>query len=324
MRQQKFNEMLSEALTDSEIQQQVRALLQQKKAQSVEELKQQTEPILARTEQEMKERAPIIAALKAEHVVLSEDEPQVDSEKVMELKQALQSKQTELEESQKQAMFYSEQLAKLQADLQAATKQKHETEQRLAEEKQQLLTAQQQIEQLQKQAHAASEQRQCAEQRLGEQQQQTTFYAEQLRNIQQQFLHVLAAYSDYEQLAADTKARLAGIVKGDSVETFLYCGVQYENIDPLWEMIKREIIEERLADVPKLEAIFSFFLQAHNSIYASPLFMRITVTIGEPLDEDLHIRTSNGRVAGNVQQLYLAGYRNVKMNKLVKKSVVLV
>lgn len=324
MRQQRFNEMLVEALEDKDIQQQIRQLMTGNNETSFEELKERTEQTIMRSEREMQERAVVLNELQSprvEAVELMQSEIHLLQEQL----RTVMLEKNNFEQILKKQKEDGEQQTERMLALQRQMQQNQVTLQRqLTEEQEKTKRLTQQLSQLQKQEQAAQEQRQYAEQCLVEQQKQTTFYADALRKLQQQFSNVLAAYNEYEQLMPTTKARLAGIVKADNMETFISCGVQYENIDPLWEFIKREIIEERLEDVEKLENIFDFFLQAHNGIYTSPLFVRTTVTIGELLDEDVHIRTSNSRVTGPVQRVYLAGYRNMKTNKIVKKSVVLV
>ena len=169
-----------------------------------------------------------------------------------------------------------------------------------------------------------SQQLKLCEQQVQQQQQQISQQSIELNRYHMNFGNVLAAYEQFQQLNASTKTALNNILKAETLETFIYCGVQYENIDPLWEAMKREIVEGRTMQFEQLDALFIFFLQAHNTIYSTPLFVRNQVVPGEMLDEDIHIRTATSSIRGPIQQVYFAGYTNAKTNKIVKKSVVFV
>ncbi|MFD9628280.1 coiled-coil domain-containing protein [Peribacillus muralis] len=128
-------------------------------------------------------------------------------------------------------------------------------------------------------------------------------------------------YEVVQQLSEPTKSSLKGIFKGGSVQDFIVCGVQYENISSLWDFIKNEIMEGREQEREILLALFLFFFQEHGKTYDSPLYKLQQVKMDEVFREDLHIRALNSKVSGDVTDILLPGYISIN-GKTIKKSVV--
>ncbi|SOC09129.1 hypothetical protein SAMN05880501_105183 [Ureibacillus xyleni] len=143
-----------------------------------------------------------------------------------------------------------------------------------------------------------------------------------ITHLESRFVGAEAAFSEFLQLTAPTRLALQGIFKGYSIDEFLYCGIQHENIEPLWEYIKREILEDRVSDIACLVGIFNFFFEAHNKVYDQPLFERLSVLVGDSFDEQEHIRGTQSKVSGMISEVLFIGFRNKKTNKIIKKSIV--
>ncbi|MCK8826591.1 hypothetical protein MWH25_02355 [Natroniella acetigena] len=145
---------------------------------------------------------------------------------------------------------------------------------------------------------------------------------EEIRRLKDRFKGVGDIYKVYLNLSSGNKSSLQGIFKGDSIEEFIYCGVQYDNLESLWEYIKREVIEDKNSEINKLDQIFTYFFAAHNRIYDSPLYKRQEVKVGESIDEDKHIRGRDSKVIGEIKEVLFRGYINLKTDRVIKKSVV--
>ena len=133
---------------------------------------------------------------------------------------------------------------------------------------------------------------------------------------------VRESYDTYLSLSSEVRESLKGIFRGGTIEEFFSCGVQYENIESLWDFIKIGVLEEKETDSKSLIFIFIFFFKAFNKIFASPLYVMEETNQGQLFDYDLHIRTGSSKVMGQISYVLLPGYRNAKTNKLIKKSVV--
>lgn len=129
-------------------------------------------------------------------------------------------------------------------------------------------------------------------------------------------------YSTYKNLPEENKKILKGIYKGDTFESFLYCGVQYSNIEALWEYVKTLIVNGNLENIEELRKIFKFFLKSHNKIYDTDIYMLQEVSLGDTFDEDSHMRGFNSKISGKINEIYLQGYINLNTRKIVKKTIV--
>ncbi|GAB6100655.1 hypothetical protein JCM16358_25340 [Halanaerocella petrolearia] len=145
---------------------------------------------------------------------------------------------------------------------------------------------------------------------------------EEIKRLSNRFQGIEEVYNTYLNLSSKQRQALQGIFKGNSIDEFIFCGVQHENVDSLWEYIKREVIEGHEEGLTELEKIFRYFFVAHNKIYANPLYKIQEVETGEEFDEDKHIRGKNSKVRGRITDVLFKGYINLNTDRVVKKSVV--
>lgn len=143
-----------------------------------------------------------------------------------------------------------------------------------------------------------------------------------ISNFKNEFKDIRLAYSIYLGLHESIKGQLDGIFKGRDIEKFLYCGVQYKNIEALWEYMKILSVNGKNENLIQLNNIFKHLLNTYNQIYEKPLYEIQKVEIGETFDEDKFIRGYSSKINGNIQEVYVNGYINLNTNNIVKKSVV--
>lgn len=138
----------------------------------------------------------------------------------------------------------------------------------------------------------------------------------------EQFENQIKVYSLYKNLSPRAIKSLENIFKGDSIDLFMACGIQEDNINSLWYYIKNEIIEERDEDIEKLKFIFEYFFNLYivpNDYYTSQ-----EIKIGDKFDTSIHIAHSRGKSSGEVKEVLLRGYLNKNTKKIINKSLVLV
>ncbi|WP_432205055.1 coiled-coil domain-containing protein [Cetobacterium somerae] len=138
----------------------------------------------------------------------------------------------------------------------------------------------------------------------------------------EQFENQIKAYSLYKDLSPRAIKSLENIFKGDSIDTFMACGIQKDNINSLWYYIKNEIIEEREEDIEKLKFIFEYLFNLY--IIPNDYCIWQDIKIGDKFDTFIHIAHSKGRASGEVKEIILRGYLNKNTKKIINKSVVLV
>jgi len=138
--------------------------------------------------------------------------------------------------------------------------------------------------------------------------------------LKDRFADLEAVYQLYLNLPAANKNSLSSIFKGETVEEFIFCGVQYDNVESLWDYIKNEAINGH--DIKPLQPIFDCFFKAYNTNYEPPLYQIATTDCGETFDTSRHIRGADSRVSGEIKEVVLQGYENTRTGKLIKHSVV--
>jgi hypothetical protein len=146
-------------------------------------------------------------------------------------------------------------------------------------------------------------------------------YLYELQNRRADYQEAEELYDSIQHLSEKTRNSLKRIFKGTTVQDFIICGVQYENISSLWDFIKNEIIEGREIERETLIAIFQYFFQVYSKTYDTPLYKTQEVQINDFFREDLHIRASNSKVSGNITEILLPGYISIN-GKIIKKSIV--
>ena len=143
-----------------------------------------------------------------------------------------------------------------------------------------------------------------------------------IKQLGNRFKEIEDVYNIYTNLSENSINSLNAIFKGDTIEEFIFCGVQLDTIEALWEFSKREILEGRMEEVKALYSIFTYFLNAYNKVHETPIYAIHKVSIGEKFDEDKHIRSLGGKVSGNITEVIFKGYTNIRNGKIVKKSIV--
>ena len=146
-------------------------------------------------------------------------------------------------------------------------------------------------------------------------------YFNELQKRKADYREVEELYEAVQQLSETTKNSLKGIFKGETVQEFIVCGVQYENISSLWDFIKNEIMEGREQEREILFALFQYFFQEYRKIYDTPLYKMQEVKMNEVFREDLHIRALNSKISGTITDILLPGYLSIN-GKIIKKSIV--
>ncbi|WP_156904817.1 hypothetical protein [Ferrimonas senticii] len=197
----------------------------------------------------------------------------------------------------------------------------------LAEANSQQLTEQcqqQQAEsaQLQRQLATAQQVAQVAQKQLQQQQDVLTDLEQRLAWYRDNFDRELRLYETHQGLSDATKASLSGIFKDVSIQGLIACGVQESNIANLWEYIKAQTVEGNNADLAKLHYLFDELFA--RFVLAYPMYQRTTGETGTAFDAQLHIKHhSSVATSGSIQQVMLSGYRNLRTDKVIKQSLIL-
>ena len=148
-----------------------------------------------------------------------------------------------------------------------------------------------------------------------------------LKEFKAQFEKSVNLFNKYKNLSEDTLYSLENVFLIRDFSSFLYCGVQYDNIEALWDFIKSEINRNKSnKDIKVLKEIFYYFFDAHNKIYDSPKYelLKYETEIGDNFDDDFHIRGNNSKPSGEIREILLYGYKIINNDRVMKKSVVII
>lgn len=127
-------------------------------------------------------------------------------------------------------------------------------------------------------------------------------------------------YNNYISLGESVHRELENVIKVDCAENFLCSGTQWDNLEPLWDFISYKLDEYNDEKINKLIGIFEYLFERYNSV--TKIYSLLETQEGEELDEDLHTRASNSLVTGTISKVLLRGYKNIRTDRVIKKSMV--
>lgn len=128
----------------------------------------------------------------------------------------------------------------------------------------------------------------------------------------------LEIYNLYKSIDGNVKNELQEIFKGETFEDFLFNGAQIRNIDILWEISKKSIVEKTKVS-EKVVIIFYYFFDRINRTYGKPMYEYLDIKIGERFNSTNQF--SVGKASGDIKEILLKGYQD-RSGKVIKKSIV--
>lgn len=134
------------------------------------------------------------------------------------------------------------------------------------------------------------------------------------------FSEVHQYYTKYMSLDQSIHLALENVIKRDNAISFLCSGTQWDNLEPLWEFISYKLDTYSEEELETLIEVFHYFFEQYNQI--TKRYVLLEVHVGETFDEDFHTRASNSQVVGQISRVLLQGFKNIKTDKIIKKSIV--
>lgn len=128
----------------------------------------------------------------------------------------------------------------------------------------------------------------------------------------------LEIYNLYKSIDGNVKNELQEIFKGETFEDFLFNGAQIRNIDILWEISKKSIVEKTKVS-EKVVIIFYYFFDRINRTYGKPMYEYLDIKIGARFNSTNQF--SVGKASGDIKEILLKGYQD-RSGKVIKKSIV--
>ena len=132
--------------------------------------------------------------------------------------------------------------------------------------------------------------------------------------------NLLIAFSEFSNLNDKTRTSLESIFPQSTFKGFISAGLRLNNIASLWEMTKRNIFNNSLEDIDKLNKIFEVLLLVYNDGSKEKQFELITPSIGSKYDSAT-CAIKEMKSSGKVSAVYLSGYKNVKDGSIHKAVI---
>lgn len=144
--------------------------------------------------------------------------------------------------------------------------------------------------------------------------------ATELKGYQADFGLIRQHYADYMKLDESIRHDLKRVIQADHIMSFYSSGIQWENIEALWEWLSYQLDTLALGNREILIRTFYYFFEQYN--HAMEDYELLEVHTGESFDEELHTRASQSNVAGAISEILLKGYKRKRTQKLTKKTIV--
>lgn len=142
----------------------------------------------------------------------------------------------------------------------------------------------------------------------------------QYNEMQNSYKSIIEAYNAFLSLGNQTKERLRNIFVSDTLESFISACFDWDNVEGIWNYVKREVIEKSNAEVDSLHRIFRFMFQGYNARYREAQYVLISPAAGTKYDSEeqviLGIKTD-----GTINKVCLEGYRKPN-GKVICKALV--
>ena len=135
------------------------------------------------------------------------------------------------------------------------------------------------------------------------------------------YFNLEEAYQGFYKLSVETKDRLKNIFQTESIEGFLSAGLQWENIEGIWNFLKRKIIEGDYREVEILREIFIYLFDTYNQRFSMQLYTLINPNVGDRYDSDQYIILGT-KTDGNVIKVLLEGFVNNRTGKIIHKALI--
>lgn len=138
------------------------------------------------------------------------------------------------------------------------------------------------------------------------------------REYENSFKALNEHYLAYMSLSDEIHRDLERVLSARSAELFLSWGVQWSNLEALWDFISYKPESYSQAELEVLTGIFDYLFDLYADTNAG--YVRLDVNVGDEFDEDVHTRAPGSAVYGRITKVLLRGYRGA--NGKIKKSMV--
>lgn len=132
--------------------------------------------------------------------------------------------------------------------------------------------------------------------------------------------NLVVAYQNFDSLSEKTKNSLVSVFPRGTFLGFVSSGLRLNNIASLWETARRNIFNDNLEDIEKLNEIFTILLNVYNEGSQNKQFELVIPEIGSKYDSQ-SCSIKELKSSGTVSKVYLAGYKNIRDGSMHKAVI---
>lgn len=131
---------------------------------------------------------------------------------------------------------------------------------------------------------------------------------------------LLAAFNEFSSFNEKTKASLETLFPHASFLGFISAGLRLSNITSLWETAKRNIFNNNLDDIDKINRLFNLLMSIYNEGAKEIRFQIISPEIGSEYDSSISA-INDLKSSGTVKEVLLVGYKNIQDGNIHKAVI---
>lgn len=131
---------------------------------------------------------------------------------------------------------------------------------------------------------------------------------------------LLVAFEEFLSLTDKTKASIEALFPQSTFLGFVSAGLRLSNISALWEMAKRNIFNDKLDDIDRINKIFCLLLSVYNEGSKNQQFQIISPEVGSKYDSST-CAIKEIKSSGTVKEVLLVGYKNIKDGNIHKAVI---
>lgn len=148
----------------------------------------------------------------------------------------------------------------------------------------------------------------------------------QLEHFAENYSEIETAYNSYKNLSDKTKFALEGIFgENPSPTNFLSGALQDGHLESLFDYVATAINNHsEQYEIDILSGLFDFAFDAVNGGRREKIFARLETSAGDNFDGETMRKTSDSSQSGAVKNILLVGYKYIRTDKVVRKSLVFV
>lgn len=126
-------------------------------------------------------------------------------------------------------------------------------------------------------------------------------------------------YRDYMSIDEDIRKGFSNMIDTETIITFIISGTNIDSLRLIWERISIYLEKYDKDTIDILKNTFDLFFDIFNSVYK--LYSRNNTLVGDKFSINKHSKIQGSKSSGEVEDVLLDGYINMKTSKIIKSIV---